>query len=60
MAKSLTLMNRVVVSYMSQSSKEKITAVSRYISLEKMLRVTAICLRFVITAKESQRIGMGT
>ena len=43
MVRSLPLTNPVAVHYMSQSVIEKI-AVSPYSSLEKLLRVTAICL----------------
>ena len=43
MVKSLALTNPVVVPYMLQSTID----VSGYSSLDKMLRVTAVCLRFV-------------
>ena len=51
MVKSLALKNPLDVPYLSQSAKENIIDVSRYSSLEKPLKVTPTCLRFVNNSK---------
>ena len=47
MLTSLVEMNELGVPYMSQSAKEKMKDVSRCSSLNRLLRVTPICSRFV-------------
>ena len=51
MVKPLALTNPVVVSYMSYSVIENIIDVNRYSLSKKLLRVTAIHLRFVDNCK---------